>query len=144
MSPKGTAFMSRWWNRMPQFDGLFDYQNRVRSSYFAFKLLSRISGNRVAAKSDTPGVHVLAAQDPRLQMHNLLIWNFSASDFKAEILLRNIPADVRTRHVQLDAAAANDDENVRLRPDPFQKLSKGDQRIEVQLEPFAMHYWSIE
>jgi xylan 1,4-beta-xylosidase len=144
MSPRGTAFMTRWWNRMPQFDGLFDFQNRVRPSYFAFKLLSRVSGNRLAAKSDTPGVHALAAHDLRFQMHNLLIWNFSGSDFKAEILLRNLPADVRTRHVQLDAVVANDDENVRLRPDPFQKLTKGDQRIEVQLDSFAMHYWSIE
>jgi len=25
MSPQGTAFMTRWWNRMPQYDGLFDY-----------------------------------------------------------------------------------------------------------------------
>ncbi len=39
MSPGGAAFMTRWWNRMPQFDGLFDFQNRVRPSYFAFKLL---------------------------------------------------------------------------------------------------------
>lgn len=144
MSARGMAFMARWWNRMPQFDGLFDYQNRVRPSYFAFKLLSRISGNRLAVKSDTPGVHALAAQDPRLQMHNLLVWNFSGSDFKAEIFLRNVPADVRTRHVQLDASAANDDENVRLRPDPFQKIPKGDQRIEIQLNSFAIHYWSIE
>ena len=33
MSHKGAAFMTRWWNRMPQFDGLFDYQNHVRPSY---------------------------------------------------------------------------------------------------------------
>jgi xylan 1,4-beta-xylosidase len=144
MSPHGTAFMSRWWNRMPQFDGLFDYQNHVRPSYFSFKLLSRISGNRLAVNSDTPGVHAFAAHDSRLQMHNILLWNFSGSDYKAEITLKNLPADVRTRHVQLDAAAAGDDENVRLRPDPFRKLPKGDQRIEIQLDAFGMHYWSIE
>src|SRR5205807_9510422 len=43
-SPQGNAFMTRWWNRMPQFDGLFDYQNHVRSAYFAFKLPSRLAG----------------------------------------------------------------------------------------------------
>jgi hypothetical protein len=26
--------MARWWNRMPQFDGLFDYQNNIRPAYF--------------------------------------------------------------------------------------------------------------
>jgi len=31
-SPQGASFMTRWWNRMPQFDGLFDYQDRVRPS----------------------------------------------------------------------------------------------------------------
>jgi hypothetical protein len=51
---------------------------------------------------------------------------------------------VRTRHVQLDALAPNDDENVRLHPDPFQKIPKGDQTLELQLAPFAIHYWSIE
>jgi len=41
MSPAGTAFMEGWWNRMPQFDGLFDFQNNIRPAYFTFKLLSR-------------------------------------------------------------------------------------------------------
>jgi xylan 1,4-beta-xylosidase len=29
-SAKGAAFMARSWNRMPQFDGLFDRQNTPR------------------------------------------------------------------------------------------------------------------
>ncbi len=144
MSPHGAAFMSRWWNRMPQFDGLFDYQNRVRPSYFAFKLLSRISGNRLPVESNAPGVHALAGYDPRLQMHNLIVWNFSGSDLKVDLILRNLPSNIRTRHLQLDAVSPNDDENVRLRTDPFQKLGKGDQKMNLSLEPFAIHYWSIE
>ena len=47
MSARGAAFMARWWNRMPQFDGLFDYQGTVRPAYYAFKLLSRLTGNRL-------------------------------------------------------------------------------------------------
>ncbi|MDB6038483.1 MAG: putative Xylan 1,4-beta-xylosidase [Verrucomicrobiales bacterium] len=144
MSPQGNAFMTRWWNRMPQFDGLFDYQNRVRPSYFAFKLLSRISGNRLAVQSDHRAVRALAAYDPQLRMHNLVLWNFSGMEVNLELVLKGLPADVRTRHVQLDALAPNDDENVRLRPDPFQKIPKGDQTLELQLAPFAIHYWSIE
>lgn len=144
MSPHGNAFMTRWWNRMPQFDGLFDYQNRVRPSYFAFKLLSRISGNRLAVQSDHRAVRALAAYDQQLRMHNLVLWNFSGMEVNLELLLKGLPADVRTRHVQLDALAPNDDENIRLRPDPFQKIPKGDQTLELQLAPFAIHYWSIE
>jgi hypothetical protein len=54
MSERGTAFMTRWWNRMPQFDGLFDYQNTIRPAYFAFKLLARLEGDRhpVTSSSD--------------------------------------------------------------------------------------------
>ena len=26
-SPGGASFMANWWNRMPQYSGLFDYQN---------------------------------------------------------------------------------------------------------------------
>ena len=43
--------MTRWWNRMPQFDGLFDYQDRVPPSYFAFKLLARLTGERLGSIS---------------------------------------------------------------------------------------------
>ena len=43
-SANGTALMTRWWNRQPQFDGLFDYQNQIRPAYFTFKLLSRMAG----------------------------------------------------------------------------------------------------
>lgn len=144
MSPQGTAFMARWWNRMPQFDGLFDYQNHVRPSYFAFKLLSRVSGNRLAAESDRAGLHALAAHDPQLRMYNLLLWNFSGSELKLNLVLKALPADVRIRHVQLDAQTASEDENSRLRPDPFQKLAQGDQKLEIALDPFAIHYWSLE
>jgi len=64
MSPQGVAFMSRWWNRMPQFDGLFDYQNTVRPAYFALKLISRLQGERLGFESSDPNVHGFLAHDP--------------------------------------------------------------------------------
>ena len=51
--------MTRWWNRMPQFDGLFDYQNQIRPAYFTFKLLSRLAGERLRLTSTHPAVHGL-------------------------------------------------------------------------------------
>ncbi|HEY5912885.1 MAG TPA: hypothetical protein VJA21_20020 [Verrucomicrobiae bacterium] len=144
MSAQGTAFMARWWNRMPQFDGLFDYQNRVRPSYFAFKLLSRLAGDRLRLSSSLPTVHGLATHDDQLRMNNLLLWNFSASAVEAEVELKGLPAEMRVRHIVLDAVAPSDDENARLRPEPFRKLAGGDQRLSVALEPWAVHYWSFE
>src|SRR5512133_490375 len=73
MSAQGTAFMTRWWNRMPQFDGLFDYQNHVRPSYFAFKLLSRVRGERLRVTSSRDTVHGFMSHDEQLRMWNLLL-----------------------------------------------------------------------
>ena len=143
-SPQGTAFMARWWNRMPQFDGLFDYQNTVRPAYFTFKLLSRLRGDRLRLASDHPAVHGLATHDDPLRMQNLLLWNFSASPVQVELSLRGLAKAARIRHLTLDAQTSSPDENARLRPDPFANLPQGDARLELTLEPYAVHYWSFE
>jgi hypothetical protein len=143
MSSKGAAFMARWWNRMPQFDGLFDYQNRVRPAYFAFKLLSRLAGERLRVESTAPAIHAFATQDDTLRMCNLLVWNFSASTATIELRLNDL-LKRRSRHVVLDATAPNDDENQRLRPDPYRNLSDKDLTMTLSLEPYAIHYWSFE
>lgn len=143
-SPHGTAFMARWWNRMPQFDGLFDYQNRVRPAYFTFKLLARLRGGRLRLTSDHPAVHGFATHDDRMRLRNLLLWNFSNAVVPLNLALTGHPAELRTRHVVLDAAAPSDDENVRLRPEPYATLPAGDQRWQLALEPYAVHYWSFE
>ncbi|MCS7238131.1 MAG: hypothetical protein NZ899_07670 [Thermoguttaceae bacterium] len=144
MSPEGAAFMARWWNRMPQFDGLFDYQNRVRPAYFAFKLLSRLQGERLRLESNHPAVHGFATHDPEMRMYNLLVWNFSDATVPAIIRLKNLPAKLRARHITLDAAAPCDDENVRLRPEPFFQIDPGSAELNVELGPYAVHYWSLE
>ena len=144
MSPHGTAFMARWWNRMPQFDGLFDYQNRVRPAYFAFKLLSRLAGERLPVTSNHGAIHGFATYDPTLRMHNLLLWNFSKAGVPVRLLLAGLPKDMRTRHIVLDASALSDDENARLRPAPFATLKQGDAQLELPVDPYAVHYWSFE
>jgi xylan 1,4-beta-xylosidase len=144
MSEPGTAFMARWWNRMPQFDGLFDYQNRVRPSYFAFKLLSRLRGERVRVTSSHASVHGFASHDAQLRMWNLVLWNFSGSSVQVDLAFHELQKEMRIRHIVLDAVGGNDDENARLRPEPFRSLEAGDQELEVLLEPWAMHYWSFE
>ncbi len=144
MSEQGTAFMARWWNRMPQFDGLFDFQNQVRPAYYAFKLLSRLGGQRLRLASDHPSVHGFATHDDSLRTDNLLLWNFSSSPLAVEIALHSIPSGKRVRHILLDALAPGSDENSRLRAEPFSRLDKGDHSWKVALEPHAIHYWYFE
>ena len=144
MSPRGTAFMTRWWNRMPQFDGLFDFQNQIRPSYYAFKLLSRLGGERLRMVSEHPKVHGLASRDEHLRTYNLVLWNFSSTAVDVSLELKGFTAKQRARHVVLDAATAQADENSRLRPDPFFSLEKGDQQLKLTLDPYAVHYWYFE
>jgi hypothetical protein len=144
MSPNGTAFMTRWWNRMPQFDGLFDYQNQVRPAYFSFKLLSRLAGERLALNSNHPAVHGFAAHDNKLRMDNLVLWNFSPATVPAEVTLQGLNSNRRVRHITLDALASSSDENARLRPEPFFQIQASGQPLVVELGPYAVHYWSFE
>jgi hypothetical protein len=143
MSPKGDAFMTRSWNRMPQFHGLFDYQNNARPAYFAFKLLSRLRGDRLQVTSTSPLVHGFAAHDPALLMDNVVVWNFSALPQDLDLTLKGLPGKMRTRHIVLDAAAPSADENARLRPDPAVDMPQGDQTLHLHLDAYALHYWSF-
>ena len=143
-SPEGTAFMTRWWNRQAQFSGLFDYQNNMRPAYYTFKLLSRLAGNKIAVNSTNDKVHGFASHDPKLRMHNMMLWNFSDKPVTIKINLANLPKDMQVRHIVLDATGAGLEENQRLRPDPFIKLKKGTETINLKLEPWAVHYWSLE
>ena len=143
-SAGGTAFMTRWWNRQPQFDGLFDYQNQIRPAYFAFKLLSRMAGQRLRVSSSSDKVHGFATRDPQLQMHNVMLWNFSGEPASVALSLEALPKDMRVRHMLFDAAGAGAEENQWLRPEPPQTLKAGDQRLSLKLEPWAVHYWSLE
>ncbi|MGO8701008.1 MAG: GH39 family glycosyl hydrolase [Limisphaerales bacterium] len=144
MSGHGTAFMSRWWNRMPQFDGLFDFQNHARPAYFTFKLLSRLRSQRLRVSSTNPAVHGFATYDEQLLMYNLVLWNFSQSGVELDLRLQDLPKRLRARHIVLDAISGSDDENVRLRPEPFFDLNQGNGTLRVSLEPYAVHYWSCE
>ena len=144
MSPTGTAFMARWWNRMPQFDGLFDYQNTLRPTYFTFKLLSRLEGERLKMTVSGSAIHGFATRDDRLLMENLLLWNFSDKPVSVAIAVSGLTQGRRARHIVLDALAPGSDENTRLRPDPYTDIKPGQPPIRLEFEPYAVHYWSFE
>ena len=94
--------------------------------------------------SSSPTVHGFATHDPQLRMDNLVLWNFSSSPVPVELTFKDLPGDMRIRHIVLDATAASSDENARLRPEPFTNLKNGDQRLSITLEAYAVHYWSLE
>ncbi len=74
MSEPGTAFMAHWWNEMPQYDGLYDNQDRVRPAYYAFKLLSLIKGEQLPVTGTNADLSALAARaGPWV---NVVLWNF--------------------------------------------------------------------
>lgn len=146
MSAKGTMFMTGWWNRMPQFDGLFDFQNNVRPTYFTFKLLSRLTGERLQLTSEDPTVHGFVTRDEQFSSYeyNLLLWNFSASPTRVELTFENMPGSMTAKPIVLDAAASSDDEIARLRPEsPFQ-LKADQPTFRISFEPYGVRFWSFE
>jgi hypothetical protein len=144
MSPQGTAFMTKWWNRMPQFDGLFDFQDNVRPAYSAFKLLARLTGDRLRLASTDARVRGFATHDETFQVSSLLVWNFSEAPVEVELTVDGLPKSMRVRHIVLDALAPSDDENARLRPDPPAEWKAGTHRLQVRFDPYAIHFWSLE
>jgi xylan 1,4-beta-xylosidase len=77
LSERGTAFMARWWNEMPQYDGLYDNQGRVRPAYYAFKLLSLIKGRKLPVSGTTAELNALAARGG--SWVNVVLWNFPSA-----------------------------------------------------------------
>lgn len=143
-SPEGAAFMTRWWNRQPQFSGLIDFQNQIRPAYYTFKLLSRLAGDRLRITSTSDKVHGFASHDPKLRMYNLVLWNFSAKPVTVKLHLVGIPEKLRVRHIVLDAVGPGITENERLRPEPYVNMDAGTHSQTLTLEPWAVHYWSFE
>jgi hypothetical protein len=141
-SPAGAAFMTRWWNRMPQFDGLFDFQDTVRPTYFALKLLARLTGDRLRLVSSGSQVHGFATHDDKYRIDNVLLWNFSKRTINVELTFENLPKEVLVRQLTLNAKAANNDENVRLRPEPVNRLSKGTHLLKAKFDPYGVKFWS--
>lgn len=115
MSAPGTANMARWWNEMPQYDGLYDNQDRVRPAYYAFKLLSLIRGQQLPVAGTIPEIKALAARGGRWV--NVVLWNFPREgEGKPREVTVQFPfeKDGGVRLVRLNAeAAVNNFEQIR-------------------------------
>ena len=74
MSPKGAAFVARWWNDTPQYDGLYDNQGQVRPVYDIFKLLSLLKGQELRVEGLSKNIHALAVKNE--STIEIVFWNF--------------------------------------------------------------------
>jgi len=144
MSAGGTAFMYKWWNRRPQYDGLFDYQDAVRPTYFVFKLLSRLTGERLSLNSSSEAVHGLASWDEKLQLYSVLVWNFSSSQVRVDMALSDMQGRFTARPIILDATTTSNDENSRLKTESPVEIGRDKVGLNVTMEPYEMRFWSIE
>jgi xylan 1,4-beta-xylosidase len=143
-SPGGASFMANWWNRMPEYSGLFDYQNVMRPAYFAFELLSRVTGDRLEADSDDDNVHAFLSYDKDYDIYNLLFWNFSPTPVSVKIDAHNLPEKLVAKRRLLDAEAPSGEENVRLRPLDDITFSAESTTEEITMQPYGMESWTLE
>jgi hypothetical protein len=144
MSPGGNAFMTRWWDRKSQFDGLFDFQNTVRPTYFVFKLLSRLTGERLRLESSHASVHGFATHDAALGVYSLMLWNYSGTPVAVDVALEGLPRDVTAVPLVLDATTPSPDENARLRPEDMFEVKRDKARLRLRLEPYDVRFWTLE
>jgi len=143
-SPGGASFMASWWNRMPQYSGLFDYQNVMRADYFTFELLARVTGERLGADSSDDAVHSFLAYDSEYKTYNLIFWNFSPESVKLELDSRGLKESLVAHRRMLDAETPSQDENSRLRPLPDMKVVPRGQPLELNLGPYGIESWAME
>jgi xylan 1,4-beta-xylosidase len=138
MTPRGTASLDRAWNRAVQADGLFDYQDQIRPSYFAFKLLSRLTGERIRFETNDKNVHGLAAWDSKLGLYNVLLWNFSKTPVQLNLAIDGATTPFKLSPRVLDATAASNDENVRMTPIPSTQLKLENMHVNVDLGVYGV------
>jgi xylan 1,4-beta-xylosidase len=143
-SPGGASFMASWWNRMPQYSGLFDFQNVMRPAYFSFELLARLTGDRLESSSNDDAVHAFLTFDKDYEYYSLMFWNFSATPVDVTLNLQALPETLRAHRRELDASAPSEDENSRLRPLEDVSLSADAAPAQIHLEPYGIQFWSLE
>lgn len=132
------------WDRRPIYYGLFDYENQVRPAYFVFRMLERLTGERVGLVSKSQTVHGLAAVDKSLGISTIMLWNYSDKATDVDLDVNNMPTDGRAWRFLLDATGSDNDYNARLRPQPVQKLSKGNGHLSFPLKPWGITLVSLE
>ena len=133
--------MAHWWNVMPQYDGLWDNQGRVRPAYYAFRLLSLIKGQKLAVSGTSGDVKAFAARNG--SWNHVVFWNFPSPDpgEVVEAVVR-FPKGQRGqfRFMKLDASAPVNNLAV-IRQGSAGELEA--QPVRTKLEPYDVDWIEI-
>ncbi len=133
-----------FWDRRPVYLGLFDYENHVRPSYFVFRMLERLTGERVGVESKSQTVHGLATIDKSLGIATIMLWNYSDTATTVDLDVDNMPTSGHVWRYLLDATGPNNDDIARLQPQPVQKLQQGNGHLSFPLKPWGITLVSLE
>ncbi len=142
MSPQGARFMAHWWNTMPQYDGLFDQEGRVRPAFFAFKLLKLMRGERLQVTGTKPGLGALAATNGPWM--NLIFWSFpekgESGDTKVTVDFSPMPKG-QVRLVRLNPTVpVNNLEQISNEP----INRKASHLLTVELHPYHIYWVEVD
>lgn len=142
LSEPGAAFVEYWWNVMPQYDGLYDNQSRVRPAYYSFKLLSLIQGEQLRLKGANSEVKGFAARQGRWTA--VVFWRYPSSEKEA-----TVPVTVRfpfEKSGKFQVARLNPERAVNnlevVRHEDLSKLDKDP--IRTNLHPYEVYWIEIE
>lgn len=140
----GIPEIELYWDRDSVGFGMFDFENHVRPAYYLFRLLSRLTGERLDVTSTSGNVHALATFDAYLKASSILIWNYSDKPVVVDLHLANLSTSIFAKRFVLDAAGPGYGDMARLHPLPGQKLSLGDREVSFRLDPWGISSLSLE
>ena len=93
-------------------------RQRPIPTYFTFKPLSRLAGERLAVESSHAAVHGFATHHAALGAYSLMLWNYSAAAVEVEASLEGMPGGMTVSPVVLDAATSRAEGNSRRNTSP--------------------------
>jgi hypothetical protein len=119
-------------------------QNTVRPAYFTFKLLARLTGERLRVNSDSPFIHGFATYDEIYRLYNVLIWNYSDRFVTLRVKFQGLTGATSAKPIVLDAMTPSNDENARLFQENPVKLTADSSSLETPLDRHGLRFWSFE
>ena len=148
------------WTRAPVCYGLFDELGSPRISYFAARLVARMSGvvhatspssaavqYRNAARSSDAGVRALVTSDAELGIVSILVWGWTANATRMSLTLRHLhdPSNASAtsallRCVELSSVPQPGGVNSALAPLATTEIALPTGSFEVDLAPFGVAY----
>ncbi len=136
MTPAGAQSMVNWWDGN-QVDGIYDFNDNVRPSYYSFQLLSQLTGSSLPLQLDphNSAVHGLATYDSTLQQYNLVLTNFSNTPARVTLNLQGASSSLTMTQTILDASSSVP--NAWLQPQPPVSVPLGTTQVRVTLGKYG-------